>query len=168
MKKVKVGDIFEIYLKDEKKAFGHYVFDDSLYGPLIQVYYLIVHKKEKIDPARLLNTSLLFPPVFTSPSVGVKMDMWRVIANIPLKKFIFPRFVSTLFSDKTGKAGIWFLWNGKKDIRIGWKLPKKYKKYEFLILWPPKDIVDRIQTREMPFPYKDLIEKNEFTPIVKK
>ena len=44
-------------------------------------------------------------------------------------------------------------------------MPAEYKKLEFLVVWDPKNVVDRIETGKTPFPYSDLIENNEFTPI---
>ena len=55
--------------------------------------------------------------------------------------------------------------SGKKERKLGKKLPKRYKKLEFLVVWSPHNVVERIETGEIPFPYKDLIDKIEFEPI---
>ena len=165
MVSVKLGDIFEIPLYDGRKAFGHYVYKDNKQGPLIQVYDLIVNETEEVQPALLIDRSLLFPPVITGVFAAVRTGMWKVIANIPVKKFSYPNFVSTFWDDKTGKARIWFLWDGKKLTKLGWELPKKYKHLEYLVVWDPHDIAERIKNNgEMLYPYKDLVEKNEFEP----
>jgi hypothetical protein len=163
-KPVKVGDIFEIPLSGGKKAFGHYVFEDLKKGPLIQVYDLIVNESEEVDVDALMRKPALFPPVITGLFAAIRTGMWKVIVNTPVKKFKYPGFVNTFWDEKTGKARIWFLWDGKKETKLGWELPDKYKKLEFLVGWSPHSVVERIETGIMPYPYKDLIENNEYDP----
>ena len=45
----KIGDIFEIPLKNEKKAYGQFVFNDIEQGPLIQVFDLIVKNGVQLE-----------------------------------------------------------------------------------------------------------------------
>ena len=41
---VKLGNIFEITLSDERKAIGHYVYWDKKNGPFIQVFNYIARE----------------------------------------------------------------------------------------------------------------------------
>jgi hypothetical protein len=163
MHRIKVGDIFEIPLSEERKAFGYYL-HYSKKGPIIQVYNLI--SKRDIELNEIVKEKPLFPPVITGLYAALNAGVWKVIGNIPVVGFVHPSYVSTLYNEITGEAGIWFLWDGQKDFRIGSILPEKYKFLEFLIVWNPKSIERRIETGEIPFPYGDLIKYNKFTPRV--
>lgn len=157
---VQVGDVFEIPLGEGRKAYGQYVYFDKKKGPIIQIFDLICRDQEKVDLDQLKNTKLLFSPVFI---VGLyplfRSGQWRVIGHLPIEKFIFPGFVSTLWDPKTGEATTWYLWDGEKTIRLGKILPDEYKKLEFKVYWPPKYIVDRIKTGIKP--YEKLIMTNK-------
>ena len=165
MKKIKIGDVFKIDLSNNKKAFGQYIFADKLEGPIIQIFDLILDQEETIELSEITSRSLLFPPIITGVFSAIKSGYWEIIGNQPIENFIYPKFISTLWDQKTGKARIWFLWDGKNETKIGWSLPENFKKYEYRVVWSPFDVVERIEKGgEILNPYKDLIEKNQFTP----
>jgi hypothetical protein len=83
---------------------------------------------------------------------------WERIFNIPVKDFKFPNFLNTAFILHDGKAGMWFLYDGEKDIPLGHTLAEKYKKLEFLCWYNPDLIVERIITGEKP--QEELINTN--------
>jgi len=159
---VKIGDVFEIPLSDGRFAYGQYVFKDREMGPLIQVFDLISETKIRIEQLEIATP--LFPPIITGVFAAIRVDMWRVIGRKAVENFVYPNFVSTFFDDKTGKARLWFLWDGEKSVPLGTKLPDKYKKLEFLLVWDPSDVVKRIETGEYVFPFRELILHNEFIP----
>jgi hypothetical protein len=66
MHRIKVGDIFEIPLSEERKAFGYYL-HYSKKGPIIQVYNLI--SKRDIELNEIVKEKPLFPPVITGLGV---------------------------------------------------------------------------------------------------
>ena len=131
-------------------------------GHLFQVYDLITEGIVQID--QLKEAKPLFPPVIVGLRAALRLGLWTIVGWMPVDEFVYPNFVSTLYDQKTGKARIWFLWDGERYIRIGDKLPEKYKKLEYSIVWSPYDVVKRIETGEYPFPYRELIQNNEFTP----
>jgi len=163
-KSVEVGDIFEIPLSKGRRAFGRYVYADKRKGPLIEVFNLIVAKDKDVDPWEVVSKPRLFPPVITGLFAAVRTSMWKVVGNVPVEQFEYPRFISTFEDEKTGEARVWFLWDGRKETKIGWSLPEDYKELEFLMVWDPHDVVQRIETGEYPFPYRDLIRNNRFEP----
>ena len=168
---LKVGDILEIPLSLGRKAYGQYIFLDKEMGPLFQVYDLITENVVRLD--QLKEAKALFPPIIVGLKAAVRLGLWTVVGRMPVEGFVYPNFVSTFFNFKTGKAGIWFLWDGNQSIRIGNKLPEEYKKLEFLSVWSPYDVVERIETvnclfPNCLFPYRELILNNEFTPRVKR
>ena len=162
MKKPKVGDIFEIPLSEGRKAYGQYM-HYSKKGPIIQVFDLISDKAVSVE--QVASSKLLFPPVITGLYAAIKEGFWKLVGHQPILNFVHPKFVSTLYDQETGKARIWFLWDGEKDIRIGPVLPPEYRSLEFLVIWNPTNVVNRIETGEMPFPYADLIKHNRFMPM---
>ena len=159
--KPQIGDIFSIPLSNGGKAYAQYLHYSKM-GPIIQVFDLISASDVATD--KLLLSKFMFPPVITGLFAAIAGRSWKVIGNHPIKNFVHPKFISTLYNQKTGKAGIWFLWDGEREIKIGSVLPEEYKNLEFLIVWNPMNVVHRIETGEVPFPYADLIRNNEFTP----
>jgi hypothetical protein len=160
---VKIGDIFEISLSDDRKAYGHYVFSDKNNGPIICVFDKIT-KKNNIIINELVDGNPLFPPVITGLAAAIRSGIWRIIGNIPVTNFVYPKFVSTLWDQKSGEASMWFVWDGEKYTKIGKSLTEELKILEFLVVWSPYDIVERIETNKYPYPYGDLIKYNKFTP----
>jgi hypothetical protein len=119
--KLKVGDILEIPLSMDRKAYGQYVFYDKKMGPLFQVFDLITETDNQLE--KLKEVKALFPPIIVGLLAAVRLGIWKIVGWLPVEKFIYPKFVSTPFNAKTGKAGIWYLWDGERSIRIGTRLP---------------------------------------------
>jgi hypothetical protein len=157
----KVGTIFEIPISKDRKAFGQYVRKDRM-GPIIQVFNLIT--TERPDQSVILNSTLLFPPIITGLFAALRKGLWIAIGFQEIEQFEYPGFISTFENEKTGEASVWYYWDGEKSIRLGPRLPEEYKNKEYLIVWDPQDVVHRIETGEYPFPYKDLILYNRYTP----
>ncbi|MBI2908787.1 MAG: hypothetical protein HYX92_14185 [Chloroflexi bacterium] len=142
--RLKIGDVFEIPLSDERKAFGQYVFLDPKTGYLVQIFNLISRETPSVDA--ILKSGPKFPPVFTGPGVAVEEGWWRVIGHAEVKGFKYPVFRSGNY-DKEGRVAAWWLYDGKVDVKVG-KLPPGAEKYEFLVIWSPQDVARRIETGE--------------------
>lgn len=158
---LRIGDVVEIPLSDQRKAYAQYIIRDRM-GPIIQVFKYIHIMRPELD--LILNSGALFPPVITGLSAAVKTGFWKKIGSKKVEDICYPGYVSTLYDQKTGKATIWYYWDGKKSIRLGPDLPEEYKTKEYLMVWDPHDVVHRIETGEYLFPYKDLILYNTYTP----
>ena len=159
---IRKGDIFEIPLQNGYKAFGQYI-QRCRMGPLIQVFDQIT--QEDLSVEQLIGAIPLFPPVYTGLFAAIKSGLWKKIGHLPVKVRDHPMFVSTPLNNITRKASTWYLYDGEQYIRIGNHLPEEYKKLEFLVVWSPFDVVERIETGKYPYPYGQLIEKNEY-PMV--
>ena len=160
MKRLKIGDVFEIPLSNGNESYGQFLSRTKM-GALVQVYD--VSSKEINDIEAIVNSPKLFPPILCGLFAAIKEQIWTVIGNVPVKDFIHPIFVTTVW-DKKGNAIFWSTWDGQKFQKIGKELPEKYKKCEFLSIYPPQMVSERIETKEPPFPDRDLISKNKFTP----
>lgn len=161
---IKIGDIFEIPLKERLKAYGQYIYKDKEQGPLIQVFDSIVEETTPFNISKIHTTKALFPPVITGLFAAVRTGLWRVVGNLPIEDFVYPKFVSAYYDEKTGEAYQWFIWDGQEYIRLGSILSNDHKNKEYLIGWSPHDIVYRIETGKYPYPYGDLIKHNKFRP----
>lgn len=155
---VKIGDIIKIPLSDGRNAYGQYLFDDTKMGTLIQIYNQISESRIEIEDLRYSN--LLFPPVITGLYGAIRSGLWTIVGNLPVKEFIYPNFISTMFDLRTGSIGVWYLWDGQSSRKIGSHLPSKYKQLEFLVVWAPQDVVIRIEAGQLQEPYRTLIHEN--------
>ncbi len=160
--RLRVGDILQIPLPDGRRAYGQYVYHDDKMGPLLQVFDLITTETAQV--AQLEGAGHLFPPVITGLRAAVRTGLWTIIGHTDVKDFVYPNFVSTFYDERTGRARLWFLWNGERSTQIGYELPSEYKHLEYLAVWSPLDVADRIVTGEYPYPYGDLIQNNRFEP----
>lgn len=160
MKRPKVGDIFKIPLSNGRNAFCQYLIQSKM-GPIIQVFSLIT--REEVPVEEIIQSQALFPPVITGLFAAVKNGSWKIIGNSSPTLTNHPLFVSTEWT-RNGKATYWYLWDGDREIKIGKELPDEYKELEFLVVWNPPNVTQRIETAEIPFPYGELIRDNRFTP----
>ncbi len=162
---VKVGDLFEITLSQERKVVGHYVHWDDKNGPFIQVFnYMVAAEEMKIDDA--VKKPYLFPPVITGLKAAVRTGLWQIIGQKPVENFVYPKFISSHWNEKTGEVKNWFLYDGVDFLNIGSVLPEEYKTLEYLVVWSPYDVIARVETGVIPFPYGEMIKNNRFTPNI--
>jgi hypothetical protein len=149
---VKIGDIFKIPLQNDRVAYGQYVFKDRKQGPLIQVYdFITSDTNSRID--RTMLVKYLFPPVITGLFAAIRSGLWQVVDNYPVKNFVYPKFISAYYDERTGKVIKWFIWDGKNYIPLGSRINDEQKQLEFLVVWSPYDIIYRIETGKYPYPY---------------
>jgi hypothetical protein len=161
---VKVGDLFEITLSDGRKAIGHFVYWDEKYGPFIQVFNIIKYKYElKIEDA--ITKGYMFPPIITGLKAAVRKGLWPVIGKRKITDFKYPNFLRAYWNEKTGEVKNWFLFDGVNTFSLGSVLPEEYKNLEYLVVWSPFDVIYRIETGTIPFPYGEMIRDNKFIPI---
>lgn len=156
-RRVKIGDIFEIPLSNNRKAYGQYVYFDNKQGPLIQVFKHISDDDEIVDSDTILNSGSMFPPIIVGLFAAVKKTLWKVIDNRKIENFKYPGFISTIRNPKTNEATIWFFWDGNNWTKLGRTLEDKYKSKEFLAVYSPYDVPSRIETGKNP--YEELINK---------
>lgn len=161
---IKVGDIFEIPLSGNRKAIGHFVYNDKKHGPFIQIFSYI-EDTDKFDLEEATQSKYMFPPVITGLKAAIRTGLWRVVGKKMVKDFIYPKFISSYWNDKTGEVKNWFLFDGNDFIQLGHILPDQYKLLEYMVVWSPYDIVYRIETGIIPFPFGEMIRDNKYTPL---
>jgi hypothetical protein len=150
-KKIKVGDIFEIPLSNDRKAVGQFVYDDKRVGPIVQIFDYFVEISQDIEIGQLEKSKLLFPPVVVGLLAAIRSGSWSIIGNMPPINFSYPKFLSFWSNIEPGSVNMWFLWDGKQYTRLGKKLPKEFRNLELVGAWSPNDLSRRIETGENPF-----------------
>jgi hypothetical protein len=161
--KPRIGDVFEIPLSGERYAFGQYL-NYSRMGPIIQVFAFTSEQQAPVNIAQIIQSKPLFPPIITGLFAAVRDGMWKVIGNKPVNDFVHPKFLSALYDERTGDVKKWSIWDGDKSLVLGKELPREYKGLEYLVVWSPINVVSRIETGKVPFPYYDMIRYNKFVP----
>lgn len=138
---LKLGDVFEIHLRDGRFCYCQYIAKNTELGFLIRVFdYFSTEPMEAVphlDPARLL-----FPPVFVGLQATARSGRWKRIGNLPVEPFVFPHFRQTM-GTKPGVYQDWQLWDGNKSTRIG-KLPAHLRSLELECVWGDEGIEERI------------------------
>jgi hypothetical protein len=151
-KGIKIGGIVEIPLSDGRKAYGQYVYKDQKMGPLIQVFDTVVQEELETEQLKdkLRRAKPLFPPIITGLFAAVRTGFWKVVAQMPVDRFVYPGFISAMHENYI-QSGPWYLWNSDGWVQLGHELPKKYRHLEFLAVWEPHDVSHRIETGENPY-----------------
>lgn len=159
---IRVGDIFEIQIAHRRFVYGQYVHKSEL-GPMVVIYDMFFDEPI-VDVNLLKNSKLLFPPVLTGLNAAIKSRLWKRVGRIDVLDYSDTKFISAWWDDKTGKVHHWSLWDGKQFVRIGSLLPDEYKNLEFCIVWDPQNLMKRIISKEVPYPYKDMIKYGNYDP----
>jgi len=157
MKRVisKIDDCFIIPLPDGRKVYGQYVHWDGQtpagLGCLVQIFDLFTQEEVPIE--WLVSARPLFPPVFAGLKGALKNRRWRIIGQLPVKGFVFPRF---RYSHNTtpGTYHNWTIWDGVKNTPIG-DLPPELRSLEFECVWGYEPLEKRIATGQNSF---DLVQ----------
>ncbi len=171
MKRVqlKTGDVLQIPLADRTFVLAQIVLLDLSKGaplnPIIRVVNGFYQMAEKPIIDQIDLTDQLFPPVIVSVRAAVSEGIWHRVGNADVKNFKYPQFLSTYYSELTGKAGVWYLIDGNCAYKIGLTIPESYKELEFRVVLSPFDVMERIRTRNVTFPFGELIKHNKFTPL---
>ncbi|HEX7018163.1 MAG TPA: hypothetical protein VF209_04630 [Patescibacteria group bacterium] len=179
-KQLKIGDVIEIPLPNGKKAFAHYLAKDFWGDLIGVFDYLadinekinleqIETKKFKFPPVftRIkdgMELSQLFTHFDEIIAAGLSLSEadikmmsdkstnydWKVVGNIPIKDFTFPKFLWKEGGSHSLAPSMWYLYDGETDITIGKTIPQKYSDLEYKANYSPTSIVDRILTGEKP------------------
>jgi immunity protein 26 of polymorphic toxin system len=141
-----IGDVFSIPLSDGRKAYGQYVFWDGTrpagLGSLVRIFDVV--RTEPVSLEELRKAKNLFPPVFVGLGAGLKSRGWKIIGQLPLEGFRFPKFrVAPIFTK--GKRHDWQIWDGEKMEFLG-ELPERLRSLEVKVGWGAAAIEERILT----------------------
>jgi hypothetical protein len=118
MAKLKIGDVVEI--KTTKGlTYAHYAHKHKQYGALLRVFERFYDVRPN-GFSELVNSKLAFVCFFPL-SAAVDLALVSIVGNtpVPLEAQEFPTFRAGVIDPSTRKVGVWWLWDGQKEWRIG-------------------------------------------------
>jgi hypothetical protein len=144
----KVGDVYEIQLSDNRKAYAHFIHEDRVYGSLLSVFDLITLDDASLN--MILGSPQKFPPIICDISRGIRENVMKPIDHETIRQFDYPGFVVWKEDDRNRKPAAWYLWDGRDFFRLSTVLPEKFRRLEYLRVWSAQEIVERIETGKLP------------------
>ena len=146
----RLGDIFEVLLDNNLKAYFQYIMRDmtELNGDVIRVFQTRYSQEEDVVLEKILDDSVDFY-VHTSVLPGAKQGLWHKVGNvkvpIDIERPCFRGTDDDYASKKISKD--WYIWraNDNETTYIG-KFTEKYKHCDKGGIYPPFAIKDRIQS----------------------
>lgn len=146
--RLKAGDIFEVYLSNNKKQFFQFVFKNmnELGGEMIRAFDLEVNKEEIIDVKTIISHPIKFY-THTMVGFGVKQSYWNRVGNVPIETdFVEPTFRGTddVYS-AVKKSNRWYLKTAGKVTQIG-ELKEEYKTLPKVGITPCHAVIKQLET----------------------
>ena len=129
MKKIKIGDLFEIQTT-KGLVYGQYTHRNDKYGALIRIFSGF-YQTRPIDLKEITLQPLQFTVFFPIQSaVNAGLIVYCGHSEVTPENAIFPIFRSANFS-KEAKRGLddWWIWDGVISKRLGRVLTEEEKKY---------------------------------------
>ena len=154
MRRPKIGDVFEIALRENCKVYMQYVANDvtQMESEVIRVFSRRYASNEVVEVEDIVDDDVAFH-AHTFVHLGAKEGRWTKIGNSQkLGK------LDVLFrgSDDYGNPDVdvsekWYVWKlGKTAKSIG-KLKEKYQSLEYGYVIPAEFIIERIETGKYQF-----------------
>lgn len=141
-KRVKIGDVVEI-VTQRGFAYAHYSHKHPRFGALLRVFRGI----HSVRPTNLAAIILEEPQflVFFPLGAAVNRQIVFVVGNLPLPQHaqLFPMFRSGIADPVTKKVNVWWLWDGKKEWRVG-TLTAAQQKLSMRHIVNDTELIDRI------------------------
>lgn len=123
MARPKIGDVVEIDT-GRGLAYAHYSHQHSMYGALLRVF-ADLKTKRPADLAALVAGKPTFQTFFPL-AAALKRGIVSIAGNVPLSEQAkqFPSFRAGVVDPATGRVGVWWLWDGKNEVRVGSLTPE--------------------------------------------
>lgn len=144
MAKVKTGDIVEI-ITSRGLVYAQYTHKHKDYGSLLRVFETGYENRPKcID--NIVKEKLQFA-IFFPLQAAIKQNLISVIGNCAVPKELadFPMFRAGAINPNIGKVATWWLWDGKKETKIG-KLSNEQRKLPIRGICNDTLLIEKIET----------------------
>ena len=152
----KVGDIFEVFIGEGKKAHLQYIADDAtqLNSEVIRVFTKQYSLSDDVNLTDVVADKVKFY-AHTVLYVGAKMGLWKKVGNCQELGHLDVYFST---SEDHGRPEVkysdkWWVWKVNEDMRFVGKLTGEYAKSELGSVIPAPFVVDRINTGKYQFVY---------------
>ncbi|QKK15043.1 hypothetical protein [Rhizobium indicum] len=144
MAKLKIGDIVEINTA-KGVAYAQYAHKHKQYGALLRVFRRIFDSQPD-NFTDLVSTQPVFMCFFPL-NAAVGRRIVSIVDNVALpsdaKKF--PTFRTGIVDPATQRVGVWWLWDGEKEWRIG-QLTAEQRHLSIRGVWNDTLLIERIES----------------------
>ena len=143
MAKLKIGDIIEIEVA-KGLAYAQYTHKHRQYGALLRVFGGLYDVRPN-NFAALVKSKPTFMCFFPL-NVAVDQGIVSIVDNValPTEAKAFPVFRAGVTDPSTHKVGVWWLWDGEKEWRVG-DLTAEQRKLSIRGVWNDTLLVERIE-----------------------
>ena len=152
----KPGDVYEVPLNDNKKGYFQYLMLDpaDLNSEVIRVFKRRYNIDQEVSLERVVTDSVDFYAHTTIPA-GIRQGIYSRVGRVDLDKDLEPpsfredRSVENHYPGRVSNE--WYIWKvGEEAMRIG-SLAPEYKTLNRGGVFPPSDVVYRMNTGESEF-----------------
>jgi len=154
MKRYHVGDVFEVALSGQKKAFFQYACDDpsQLDSNIIRVFQDRYETDDTPDVQDILSGAVDFW-AHVVLKLGTNMHLWKFYAkgSAPPLPSIHFRISSDYGNPSVTKSDNWWVWKVGEEHRFVGNDPKLLRVAEIGIVVNPKAVVERMHTGQYTF-----------------
>ena len=148
MAKLKIGDVVEIKT-GKGLSYAQYAHRHKQYGALLRVFDNFYDARPD-DFDELVKSKLKFMCFFPL-SAAIDRDIVSIVDNValPLDAQKFPTFRAGVVDPATRKVGVWWLWDGEKEWRVG-ELTVEQRRLSIRGVWNDTLLIERIESGWMP------------------
>ena len=168
--RIRKGDLFEVKLESDAVVYFQYLLLDpcQLNSEVIRVFNYRGLTDESFDYNMVFSSGVNFY-AHVIIQFGLKMDLWRRIGNYQLEyNFKPPLFRDTFGQDEEydgnrimyKKSNSWNIWQAGDDFesrRVIGYINNEFRTVDIGLVYPPREIIHRIETGEYSDPYLSLI-----------
>lgn len=144
MAKLKIGDVVEI--KTEKGlAYAQYAHKHKQYGALLRVFgnFYGTRPSDFAEHVKSKPAFMCFFPLSAAADQGIVLIVDCVA--LPLEAQTFPTFRAGVVDPATHKVGVWWLWDGEKEWRVG-ELTAEQRRLSIRGVWNDTLLIERIES----------------------
>ena len=152
----KIGDVFEIDLGSDSKAYMQYIANDAtqLGSEVIRVFETRYAVDDLPDPREIVDGTVEFH-AHAFVHLGAKEGLWSKVGNVQNlgKLDVLFRDTDDYGNPEVAVSEKWYVWKIGKRIKAVGKLTGRYQEAEIGVVIPAEYVVERIQMGEYQFVY---------------
>lgn len=142
-KRIRIGDVIEIPTA-KGLAYAQFSNTHPRYGALLRVLpgFLNSRPSDFLELAQQPETFVTFFPL----QAAVGRNIFEIVGNVPVPDFArpFPLFRTGVEDPETRKVKVWWLWDGKKEWKVG-DITTEQRKLPLRGIWNDTLLIERIE-----------------------
>ena len=148
MAMLKIGDVVEINTA-KGLAYAQYAHKHKQFGALLRVFGKFFDTRPSGFTDLVSNKPVFM--CFFPLSAAVDQRIVSIIDNValPSDAWEFPTFRAGVVDQATRKVGVWWMWDGEKEWRIG-ELTAEQRRLSIRGVWNDTLLIERIESDWMP------------------